>query len=133
MALVVAIFEPLIHVLTALPAVKVFLVRQHIAVTIAFFLTSLASSALFDAMRDYPSIELRCVFADLLAQCGNDIIHLTRNGMLAGCYPHQWHARSCVPVLRLQSRNPQAYTVTSSTNLSLIPAPYQDLRNVSSA
>jgi hypothetical protein len=66
--LVVAIFEPLINVLTALPAVKVFLVRQYIAVMIAFFLTSLASPALSDAMRGYLSIGLRCVFADLLAQ-----------------------------------------------------------------
>ena len=73
--LVVAIFEPLIDVLTALPAVKVFLVRQYIAVTIAFFLTSLASPALSDVTRGYPSIELRCVFADLLAQCGNDVVH----------------------------------------------------------
>ena len=78
-----AIFEPLIDVLTALPAVKVFLVRQRIAVVIAFFLTSLASPALSDTMRGYPSIGLRCVFADLLAQCGNgnDNGHLTRNGI----------------------------------------------------
>lgn len=58
MVLVVAIFEPH-NVLTALPAVKVFLVRQYIAVMNASFLTSLASPALSDAMRGYPSIGLR--------------------------------------------------------------------------
>ena len=81
MVLVVAIFEPHIDVLTALPAVKVFLVRQYIAVMSAFFLTSLASPALSDVMRGYPSIGSRCVFAGLLAQCDSDIVHLTRNGM----------------------------------------------------
>jgi hypothetical protein len=79
--LVVAILELLIDVLTALRAVKVSLVRQYIAVLIAFLVTSLASPALSDAIRDYPSIGLRCVFADLLAQCGSDIVFLTRNGM----------------------------------------------------
>jgi hypothetical protein len=77
--LVVAIFEPISDVLTALPAVKVYLVRRYIGVMIAFFLTSLATPALSDAMRGYPSIGLRY----LLIQCGNvnDDGHFTRDGM----------------------------------------------------
>ena len=59
MVLVVAIFETLIHVLTALLAAKVYLVKQYTAVRSAFFLTSLASPALSDVTRDYPSIGLR--------------------------------------------------------------------------
>ena len=71
--LVVAIFASLIDVLIALPAVKVYLVRQYIAVEIAFFLTSLASPALSDVIRGYPSIGLRCVFAGSLAQCCTNV------------------------------------------------------------